>query len=66
MEASEVKSKKPGASRLFCLCNQRRPVLKRPKTIQQALDQGAALLKVDKLVTGHNADDIAESQRPFS
>nr|GMD97448.1 cytoplasmic tRNA 2-thiolation protein 1 [Ipomoea batatas] len=27
----------------------------------QALDRGAALLKVDKLVTGHNADDIAET-----
>ncbi|KAF3525523.1 hypothetical protein F2Q69_00051705 [Brassica cretica] len=26
-----------------------------------ALDRGAALLKVDKLVTGHNADDIAET-----
>ncbi|CAH2058046.1 unnamed protein product [Thlaspi arvense] len=35
MEASEGKSKKPGASRLCCLCNQRRPVLKRPKTLQQ-------------------------------
>ena len=29
--------------------------------IYQALDRGAALLKVDKLVTGHNADDIAET-----
>ncbi|XP_062163905.1 cytoplasmic tRNA 2-thiolation protein 1 isoform X2 [Alnus glutinosa] len=27
----------------------------------QALDRGAALLKVDKLATGHNADDIAET-----
>ncbi|KAL0365995.1 UNVERIFIED_CONTAM: Cytoplasmic tRNA 2-thiolation protein 1 [Sesamum radiatum] len=27
----------------------------------QALDRGAALLKVDKLVTGHNADDTAET-----
>ncbi|KAK9164642.1 hypothetical protein Syun_005544 [Stephania yunnanensis] len=27
----------------------------------QALDRGAALLEVDKLVTGHNADDIAET-----
>ena len=27
----------------------------------KALDRGAALLKVDKLVTGHNADDIAET-----
>ncbi|KAL7248622.1 hypothetical protein ACSBR2_003376 [Camellia fascicularis] len=27
----------------------------------QALDCGAALLKVDKLATGHNADDIAET-----
>ncbi|WZY91700.1 hypothetical protein YC2023_064029 [Brassica napus] len=35
MEASEGKSKKQGASRLCCLCNQRRPVLKRPKTLQQ-------------------------------
>ncbi|KAF2566594.1 hypothetical protein F2Q68_00023909 [Brassica cretica] len=35
MEASEAKSKKQGASRLCCLCNQRRPVLKRPKTLQQ-------------------------------
>ncbi|KAI8015106.1 Cytoplasmic tRNA 2-thiolation protein 1 [Camellia lanceoleosa] len=26
-----------------------------------ALDRGAALLKVDKLATGHNADDIAET-----
>ncbi|XP_064972146.1 cytoplasmic tRNA 2-thiolation protein 1 isoform X1 [Musa acuminata AAA Group] len=28
---------------------------------RQALDRGAALLKADKLVTGHNADDIAET-----
>ncbi|GFP98516.1 cytoplasmic tRNA 2-thiolation protein 1 [Phtheirospermum japonicum] len=28
---------------------------------RQALDRGAALLKVDKLVTGHNEDDIAET-----
>ena len=28
---------------------------------RQALDRGAALLKVDKMVTGHNADDIAET-----
>ncbi|CAL1273448.1 unnamed protein product [Larinioides sclopetarius] len=28
---------------------------------RQALDRGAALLGVDKLVTGHNADDIAET-----
>ncbi|XP_019264612.1 PREDICTED: cytoplasmic tRNA 2-thiolation protein 1 isoform X1 [Nicotiana attenuata] len=28
---------------------------------RQALDRGSALLKVDKLVTGHNADDIAET-----
>ncbi|XP_061372440.1 cytoplasmic tRNA 2-thiolation protein 1 isoform X2 [Gastrolobium bilobum] len=28
---------------------------------RQALDRGAAFLKVDKLVTGHNADDIAET-----
>lgn len=27
----------------------------------KALDRGGALLKVDKLVTGHNADDIAET-----
>ncbi|KAK8937586.1 Cytoplasmic tRNA 2-thiolation protein 1 [Platanthera guangdongensis] len=26
-----------------------------------ALDRGAAFLKADKLVTGHNADDIAET-----
>ncbi|KAF8406676.1 hypothetical protein HHK36_008767 [Tetracentron sinense] len=28
---------------------------------RQALDRGAALLKTDKLATGHNADDIAET-----
>lgn len=28
---------------------------------RQALDRGAARLKVDKVVTGHNADDIAET-----
>lgn len=28
---------------------------------RQALDRGAALLKVDYLATGHNADDIAET-----
>lgn len=28
---------------------------------RQALDRGALLLKVDKIVTGHNADDIAET-----
>ncbi|CAN6539142.1 unnamed protein product [Malus baccata var. baccata] len=28
---------------------------------RQALDRGAALLKVDKLASGHNADDIAET-----
>nr|GEX74592.1 cytoplasmic tRNA 2-thiolation protein 1 [Tanacetum cinerariifolium] len=28
---------------------------------RQALDRGAALLKVDKLVTGHNVDDIVET-----
>ncbi|XP_064628513.1 cytoplasmic tRNA 2-thiolation protein 1-like [Lineus longissimus] len=28
---------------------------------RQALDRGAALLKVDKITTGHNADDIAET-----
>ncbi|KAG0722382.1 Cytoplasmic tRNA 2-thiolation protein 1 [Chionoecetes opilio] len=28
---------------------------------RQALDRGAALLEVDKIVTGHNADDIAET-----
>ncbi|KAL5564608.1 hypothetical protein UlMin_027772, partial [Ulmus minor] len=28
---------------------------------RQALDRGAAILKVDKLATGHNADDIAET-----
>lgn len=30
-------------------------------SVFKALDRGAALLKVDKLVTGHNADDIAET-----
>ena len=29
--------------------------------ISKVLDRGAALLKVDKLATGHNADDIAET-----
>ena len=28
---------------------------------RQALDRGAAQLKVDKLATGHNADDVAET-----
>lgn len=28
---------------------------------RQALDRGAAMLKCDKIVTGHNADDIAET-----
>ncbi|XP_042240594.1 cytoplasmic tRNA 2-thiolation protein 1-like isoform X2 [Homarus americanus] len=28
---------------------------------RQALDRGATLLEVDKIVTGHNADDIAET-----
>ncbi|CAL5219941.1 g1873 [Coccomyxa viridis] len=28
---------------------------------RQALDRGAALLKADKMATGHNADDIAET-----
>jgi len=28
---------------------------------RQALDRGASLLKADKMVTGHNADDIAET-----
>lgn len=28
---------------------------------RQALDRGAALLNADKIVTGHNADDIAET-----
>lgn len=28
---------------------------------RQALDRGAMLLKADKIVTGHNADDIAET-----
>lgn len=28
---------------------------------RQALDRGAMMLGVDKIVTGHNADDIAET-----
>lgn len=28
---------------------------------RQALDRGASMLKVDHIVTGHNADDIAET-----
>ncbi|GMH18917.1 hypothetical protein Nepgr_020758 [Nepenthes gracilis] len=28
---------------------------------RQALDRGAAMLQVDKLATGHNADDVAET-----
>lgn len=28
---------------------------------RQALDRGCTLLEVDKLVTGHNADDISET-----
>jgi len=28
---------------------------------RQALDRGAAMLKADAIVTGHNADDIAET-----
>ena len=28
---------------------------------RQALDRGAAMLNVDHIVTGHNADDIAET-----
>ena len=28
---------------------------------RQALDRGAVMLKVDKIITGHNADDIAET-----
>ena len=28
---------------------------------RQALDRGAAMLSADKIVTGHNADDIAET-----
>jgi cytoplasmic tRNA 2-thiolation protein 1 len=28
---------------------------------RQALDRGAELLKVDHIVTGHNADDVAET-----
>ncbi|VVA95459.1 unnamed protein product [Arabis nemorensis] len=35
MEAIEAKSKKAGGARLCCICNQRRPVLKRPKTLEQ-------------------------------
>ncbi|CAA7042544.1 unnamed protein product [Microthlaspi erraticum] len=35
MEAGEAKSKKAGGPRLCCICNLRRPVLKRPKTLQQ-------------------------------
>jgi cytoplasmic tRNA 2-thiolation protein 1 len=27
----------------------------------QALDRGAAKMKADKMATGHNADDIAET-----
>lgn len=27
----------------------------------QALDRGAALVKADKIATGHNADDVAET-----
>jgi cytoplasmic tRNA 2-thiolation protein 1 len=27
----------------------------------QALDRGAAMMKADKMVTGHNADDMAET-----
>lgn len=27
----------------------------------QALDRGAVLLKADKIATGHNADDVAET-----
>lgn len=27
----------------------------------KALDRGAALMKVDKIATGHNADDMAET-----
>ena len=29
----------------------------------QALDRGASILEADKIVTGHNADDIAETVR---
>lgn len=28
---------------------------------RQALDRGAALVKADKIATGHNADDVAET-----
>jgi hypothetical protein len=28
---------------------------------RQALDRGAVIMKADKIVTGHNADDIAET-----
>ncbi|EKX36623.1 hypothetical protein GUITHDRAFT_117168 [Guillardia theta CCMP2712] len=28
---------------------------------RQALDRGASILEADKIVTGHNADDIAET-----
>jgi cytoplasmic tRNA 2-thiolation protein 1 len=28
---------------------------------RQALDRGAVKMKADKLVTGHNADDLAET-----
>ena len=28
---------------------------------RQALDRGAMLIKADKILTGHNADDIAET-----
>ncbi|KAI8013306.1 Cytoplasmic tRNA 2-thiolation protein 1 [Camellia lanceoleosa] len=35
--------------------------LKNNCTFCGALDRGATLLKVDKLATGHNADDIAET-----
>lgn len=27
----------------------------------QALDRGAALVRADKIATGHNADDVAET-----
>lgn len=32
-----------------------------PRRRRQALDRGAALLSADKVATGHNADDIAET-----
>jgi cytoplasmic tRNA 2-thiolation protein 1 len=32
-----------------------------PAFSTQALDRGAALLKADKVATGHNADDVAET-----